>query len=191
VSAVTQDDFFTLPRRVFLDSSTLQTLQDYGGFVWEGESIPEDDRIFGVEGHPEELEALRGIFIVNERAMFEFALSENSLAEVEAKKDAAYLRWAFDVVDHWQSCLAGYEGSPFGATAAGIAAKLDSRRFGYLSVKDRALLRDALALDCDAFLTMERRLPKNERHLRRELGIRIVRPTEWWRLIAPWARLYV
>ena len=97
VCAVVLDDFFSLPRRVFLDSSTLQTLQDYGGFIWEGEPIPDNDRIFAIPGHPEEVQALRAIFTVNDRAMFEFPLSESSLAEVEAKNDSSYLRWAFDV----------------------------------------------------------------------------------------------
>jgi hypothetical protein len=33
--------FETLPRRIFLDSCTAQTLRDYGGFIYEGEPIIE------------------------------------------------------------------------------------------------------------------------------------------------------
>jgi hypothetical protein len=35
------------------------------------------------------------------------------------------------------------------------AAMRDEECFGYLSAKDKVLLRDALALECDAFLTIE------------------------------------
>ncbi len=36
---------------------------------------------------------------VNQRAMFEFALSENSLVAVSHKGDAGYLSYAYDVLD--------------------------------------------------------------------------------------------
>jgi hypothetical protein len=39
----------------------------------------------------------------------------------------------------------------------------DDRRFGMISVKDRRLLQEALDWHCDAFMTMERRLPTADR----------------------------
>lgn len=33
----------SLPRRIFLDSCTAQTLRDYGGFIYEGEPLAEAD----------------------------------------------------------------------------------------------------------------------------------------------------
>ncbi|MDH4270136.1 MAG: hypothetical protein OEV52_07565 [Dehalococcoidia bacterium] len=35
--------FEEMPRRIFLDSSTLQALQDYGGFLYENEPIDISD----------------------------------------------------------------------------------------------------------------------------------------------------
>ena len=70
--------FDALPRRVFLDSCTLQTLQDYGEFIWENVELSPSDCIHGIPGGYEELDALRAIFFVNQRAMFEFALSKAS-----------------------------------------------------------------------------------------------------------------
>ncbi len=35
--------FEDIPRRIFLDSSTLQTLQDYGGFLYENEPLAVTD----------------------------------------------------------------------------------------------------------------------------------------------------
>lgn len=60
-----------------------------------------------------------------------------------------------------------------------------------VSKKDWRLLRDALALDCDGFLTMERRLPTQAPVIARTTGLRVLRPTTYWSLLAPWARLYL
>ncbi len=68
--------------------------------------------------------------------------------------------------------------------------RLDETRFGYLSAKDKLLARDALALECDAFLTMERKLPKMADHIERELGLNVLRPPDYWALLEPWAALY-
>ncbi len=89
---MTQVPFESLPQRVFLDSSTLQMLQDYGGQVWENELIPDNDRIHSMPDGPATIDALRRIFFVNQRALWQFALSANSLREVAAKGDARYLQ---------------------------------------------------------------------------------------------------
>ena len=182
------EDFEQLPRRIFLDSSTLQTLQNYGELIWENEEISLTNRIWSVTNGIQNVEALRDIFFVNQRAGFEFALSDNSLAEVSEKKDAHYLQWAYDVLDHWLTCLE--EGAGISGKRANLAAKLDGNSFGYLGAGDRLLIKDAILLDCDAFLTMEQRLPKNAPHIQRELGLQILTPIQYWDMLRPWARLY-
>jgi hypothetical protein len=179
--------FESLPGRIFLDSSTLQTLQRYGEFIFENIEPAPGDRTWGMRGHFDEIDALRAIFQVNQRATFEFALSAHSFQEVVARRDPTYLRWAYDVLDHWQACLAesGFEG-----TGLARAVLLDHPSFGYLGAGDRQLLRDALELECNAFLTMERRLPQNADHLQRQLGIRVLRPTGLWSLLRPYAYLW-
>jgi hypothetical protein len=73
---------------------------------------------------------------------------------------------------------------------AALAARLDSRSIDYLSKEDKLLLQDALALECDAFLTMEKKLSKNAAHLRAVTGLQILRPPGYWELLEPWAALY-
>jgi hypothetical protein len=51
-------------------------------------------------------------------------------------------------------------------------------------------LRDAIELECDAFLTMEKKLARQAEHLRAELEIRVLRPPDYWALLEPWAALY-
>jgi hypothetical protein len=182
--------FDEIPTRIFLDSSTLQTLQTYGEFIWENCEVREDDRIRRVTDGLENLEALRSIFIINNRAQFEFALSDNSFIEVRDRGNHSYLQWAYDVLDHWQACLDSYAEAPFTDQGARLATRLDGTSFGYLGNKDRLLIQDAVRLECDAFLTMERRLPRNAAHIQRELGIRILTPIQLWEILRPWAGLF-
>jgi len=182
--------FDELPRRIFLDSSTLQTLQDYGEFIYDNCFPPETDRIYSIPDGFTNIDALRAIMFVNQRSNFEFALSYNSLQEVLARGDHTYLQWCLDVIDYWESCLGAYYPSPFSGVGDEIAKKLYNPSFGYLSHKDRLLLRDAITLECQAFLTMERRLPKNKEHIKEHLRILILQPIDYWSLLKPWTRLY-
>jgi hypothetical protein len=59
-----------------------------------------------------------------------------------------------------------------------------------LSKKDRLLLRQSVFLRCEAFLTVERRLPRNAAHLQREIGIRVLTPVTHWNMLRPWAALW-
>lgn len=176
-----------MPQRIFLDSSVLQTLLRYGGYLYDGESIPEEDPIHRDKQGPEKLEALRWIMAISERAPFEFALSENSFVEVRGSGSAKYLRWTYDVLDHWLICV---EESGIPETNQNMLAKLDTSAIGYLGVGDRALLKDALTFGCDTFLTMENKLPKNKKHLLEQLGIHVESPCEVWARIEPWAALF-
>jgi hypothetical protein len=179
--------FETLPRRIFLDSCTAQTLRDYGSYIYDAEPIEASDRIHRVSDGIANLEALRDIFAVNERAMFEWIVSRGSMEEAHAKRDPGHLQWLWDIADHSEVCLAS-EGPT--AESEALSDRLDEPKFGYLSKADRRLLQEAIALRCDAFLTVERRLPRNAPHLERELGIRILTPILHWDVLRPWAALW-
>lgn len=179
--------FEEIPRRIFLDSSTLQTLQDYGAFLYENEPLTVNDRIECDPKGIAKLETLRMIMQITERAPFQFALSENSFAEIRAREVSRYLGWAYDVLDHWLACREECEASRRNITAL---TALNSNSYGYLGEGDRSLLRDALRLDCDTFLTMENKLPKNAAHIERTLGIRVLTPIGFWDILQPWAALF-
>lgn len=179
--------FERLPRRIFLDSCTAQTLRNYGGYIYESEPIPDSDRIYRVTDGFANIEALREIFLVNERALFEWIVSHGSLQEAQDKRDPGHMRWLWDIADHSQVCL---EGDGPTTESEVLATRLDESKFGYLSEKDRLLLRHAIILRCEAFLTMERRLPRNAAHVEHELGIRILTPIAYWEMLRPWAGLW-
>ena len=168
-----------LPRRVYLDTNTLQTIFDYSGQVWEGEAFVAMDRDRTVPDLVHEVEALGQIMAVNQRAGFEFVVTEASLAEVSARGERSYAQWVLDVLDVWMVQSDGEEPAP-----------LSIERVGSVSLKDWNLLRDALAYRCDAFLTMERRLFSQASVIERRTKLRVLQPTTYWRLLRPWAALY-
>jgi hypothetical protein len=174
-----------LPRRIYLDTSVLQTVYDYGEVIWDGARLQATGRAARVQGLGEEVDALRMILLVNQRAMFEFAVTEASIGEVQGRNRAGYTQWVIDLQDTWLIQLAGEP-----TKAMQVSAIFNEPRFGNISGKDRKLLQDAVDTGCDAFLTMERRLPSAAEFVERQTGLRIMRPSTYWRLLAPWARLY-
>ncbi|MGO9483258.1 MAG: hypothetical protein ACLPX9_01565 [Rhodomicrobium sp.] len=89
--------FESLPRRIFLDSCTAQTLRQYGGYIYEGEPIPDSDRIHRVPEGIANVEALRNIFLVNERAQFEWIVSRASMREAYDKGEPGHMQWLRDI----------------------------------------------------------------------------------------------
>lgn len=178
----------SVPRRIFLDSCTAQTLRNYGGYIYEAEPIPDIDRIHRVTDGIANIAALRNVFVVNERALFEWIVSRGSMQEAHAKGDSGHMQWLWDIADHSEVCL---ESDGPTVESEALAGRLDEPQFGYLSEKDRLLLRHAIILRCEAFLTVERRLPRNAAHIERELGVRILTPIAHWEILRPWAALWL
>ncbi|ADB74025.1 hypothetical protein [Geodermatophilus obscurus] len=88
----------------------MQTLYDYGNVIWESEQFIPTGREAKVVGFAEELEARRLIFSVNERAQFDFIVTEASLQEVVARGQHGYTRWVHEVLDAWLVHSASEEG---------------------------------------------------------------------------------
>ena len=88
-----------LPKRMFMDSSVLQTLEDYGEYVYDGGELKYN---FAILKTPNglNLNALRYIMEVAQRINFEFALSKNSLNEVYAKHDFNYIQWTHEMLSY-------------------------------------------------------------------------------------------
>ena len=175
---LTRCSFDELPRRLFLDSSTLQRLESYGEYIYDGGSIEEHDRIWTIPYGFDNIEALRQIMLVGLRACFELVLSTSSFREVEDSGRVSYLTWAYEVLGYWHGLLRNYKEhgvAPFSGRGEKLAQKLRTPAFGYLSTKDALLVRDALLLECDAFITMDRKLAKNRGHLEKEVGLKLLK----------------
>ena len=183
-----------LPGRLFLDSSTLQALLTYGEYIYDGGVIETADRLWAIPNGFENIEALRKIMFVGRRALFELVISDNSLKEVSDRGRVDYLMWAYELLDYWQSKLAQYEDSgqaPYTGAGTVLAEKLKGDSFGYLSRKDALVIRDSILLECQAFITMDRKLAKNHDHIERELKLKVLEPVAYWKVLEPYARLFI
>lgn len=93
----------TLPRRLYLDTGLLQTLFDYGEQVWENQEFVAMERDRSVPDLKREVDALGSIMAVNERAGFEFVVTDASIREVDAQGIRTYATWVRDVLDNQQT----------------------------------------------------------------------------------------
>jgi hypothetical protein len=93
--------WLSLPRRTYLDTSTLQKLYDFGAEIFQGKPFEPGGRASRVQGLADEVDALRRIFMVNKRPMFEFVVTEASLREVVNRAHPGYTQWIYDVLGTW------------------------------------------------------------------------------------------
>ena len=115
---MTLDD---VPGRVFLDLSTLQSLQDYGEYIYDGGDISRENRIWLIPNGINNIEALRKIMLIGSRGSLQLVLSRNSLQEVMDRMNYDYLQWALEMLEYWENCLASYEDQSSAFTGHGVA----------------------------------------------------------------------
>jgi hypothetical protein len=194
--------FSELPGRLLLDTCILNLLQDEDEYLWEG-ILPEN---ILEEALDPDLRALRNIFIVNERASFQLVISPLTIAEVANVQDFGArerkVRWVLDVLDTWLITvddLMDREGQ--GGTVRTrfkLTPNLQLLESQLMTIKDfqrdpfdRLLLLQYQMANCDAFLTVDINTIWKHRKELGNLGIRVIKPSEFWDLIQPWARLWM
>jgi hypothetical protein len=189
-----------VPGRLLLDTCILNRLYDEDAYIFEGETDLNEAAI------PEDLRSLRAIFILNERAHFDFLISPLTVAEVANVQDFAdrqrRVRWVLDVLDRWLIMLdesgdrVAHGGSvrhrfkltpELQAFEAELMKIPDFRRGPF----DRLLLVQYQMGDCEAFLTTDRNTIWRHRSQLADLGVRVLTPSEYWELLRPWARLWL
>lgn len=193
--------FLSIPGRLLLDTCVLNTIQDEGAYIFEGE-IPE-----GMTGAeiPEDLKALRYIFQVNERAAFQFLVSPLTFAELANAKDIMWnqrrIKWALDVLDVWLIVLeetgdrvveGGTVRHRFKLTEE--LQELESRLMSNPDFRrdpfDRLLLIQYKMGNCDAFLTLDRNTIWRHKEWLLNEGIKVLSPSDFWAALKPYAALW-
>lgn len=179
-----------VPRRIFLDTCTFQALVDCGEFIFEGEGPPREDhyrpgtcpQVVRRADAVEILTSLQRIFLFNDRAQFDWIVSVGSLREVDAGDDRYRSAYVRDIIDHSLICL---NENPPSELAERMAAHVSGPKCGFFSKKDKRLLAEAAAAECDVFLTIEKRLPRMADAVLREIPLLITTPTGLWALLEP------
>ena len=194
--------FMNLPGRLLLDTCILNLLQDEDTYLWEGElpdGITEDQL-------DADLIALRKIFIVNERVSFQLVISPLTIAEVANIRDypdrEQKVRWVLDVLDTWLITVDDLlDRENQGGTVRhrfNLSERLQELECKLMTINDfrrdpfdRLLMLQYQMANCDAFLTVDLATIWKHRTELDAFGIRVLRPSEFWNLIQPWARLWM
>lgn len=167
-----------IPNRIFLDSNVLQYIHKYGEELFDNKKISKDtDNIKNIK-------SLRNILFIGKRGNLELVLSKNSLQEIKAKKDFQYKQWADEVFYYWLNRTKLYEkGETFLGEGEKVLKNINEKEFDYLSDDDKELVFDAIRLECDGFLTMDKKLWTKKDHIEKNLPIKILQPFEFWKLM--------
>jgi hypothetical protein len=98
------------PGRVFLDTSLLQVLHSYGGFIYDADDIDAHAPLWSVPDGVTNVEAPRDIVRVWGHGQFQLALAKASMREVTDRSHWGFLHWANEMKtdgDDWAGVVRG------------------------------------------------------------------------------------
>lgn len=169
-----------LPLRVFLDTNVVNFVLDHGACIFEGEAPPESLSKTDLA----DLQALHLIFLTGERAHWELAVSPLTYQEISQTPDLNRRKdlehWFGEVWCYWRDCFAE-DGTLNDAYAEELEQKLaDSSLLQCFPDKsDRALICHAIAYQCDAFCTRDRKTILKKLKGAPKLPLEVLSPSEW------------
>ncbi len=181
-----------LPRRVFVDTNVVNFIVDHDAYIFEGE----DNGIANLSPRDRaDLEGLRLVFETGQRAHWEMVVSDATSAEILATADEhrrrVLLRLFEELWVYWRDCFAE-DGALCDRHASELARKLESG--GVLSMfpdaSDRQLLAHAIAYECDAFCTRDRKTISRNVDRSPRLPFEIISPAVWGERIEKVAPLF-
>lgn len=188
-----------VPGRVFLDTCIINTLHDEGGYIFDADD-PVDD------SDPASLEALRIIFMANQRAAFQLMISPLSIMEIANTQDTgtmlSLLNWVLELRKHWAVVLddTGDRAAEGGTVRHRfkLSPELQGTESELMAIPDlkrdpvdRLLLLEYKMANCDAFMTNDRNtIWRHREQLLANHGIRVVIPDDYLTIIKPFLGLW-
>ena len=181
-----------IPGRVFLDTSVVNFVLDFGEQIHDTAPPPENLSEYQLR----DIDALCNIFRTGKRASWRLAVSPHTYYEVLGTNDATRQywleNWFFEVWEYWREIVNQNNDLPTFIEAENLRVKIMSS--GILDIlpdfSDRVLLIDAAVYRCDCFCTRDWVTVLKHRDNLKGIGIPIVTPSEWWNMIKPYAGLW-
>jgi hypothetical protein len=180
-----------VPRRVFLDTNVVNFVLDHDGCIFENE-VPR----LGLSIHDlADIDALQLIFATGQRAHWELAVSPITYAEILATTNIdrknSLQRWFGEIWAYWRDCF-NEDGTLSDVYAHELATKLDATTFLAIfpDAIDRELISHAIAYECDAFCTRDRRTILKHVGRSEKLPLEIISPAEWGQRVQKVAGLF-
>lgn len=177
------EQFEQIPGRVFLDTCVVNLLIDHSETIHDNcaPSTLLTERVAS------DVEALRNLWIVGQRAQWQLAISPLTYHEVTETTRPDQRRklqaWFFELWAYWQEALATETILPQSPSSLSNLHLLPD-------ANDRRLVIDSVMYNCDAFCTRDWSTILRHRTALSDLGVRIITPTEWWRAIKRWAGIW-
>jgi hypothetical protein len=181
-----------IPGRAFLDTSVVNFILEFGDQIHDGAPNPEGLNTYQIE----DIDALHNIFLTGRRADWQLAISPFTYYEIahtsDPNKRMGLSRWFLEVWDHWIGIVENDDGFPTLIEAEKLRRTLlTSNDFDELpDIHDRILLVDALVYRCDCFCTRDWNTMLRKRDRLIGVGMPVLRPSEWWGKIRPFAGLW-
>ena len=180
-----------VPGRVFLDTCVVNFMLEFGEQIHDSADLPP----VGAR-EAADIEALRDLWVVGQRAMWQVAISPYTYSEIARTKDEEKLRqlhmWFQELWQYWRSTIEQTDDLPSFIEAEDIRVR--TLISDYLSclpdVADRVLVCDALVYRCDLFCTRDWTTVLKHRAELSGLPMEIVTPSEWWAKVRPYAGLW-
>lgn len=133
--------------------------------------------------------------------MFQVVVSPITIGELSAIGDfhdrERRVRWALDVLDHWQITLWHIEDKTVRQRRT-LTRELSHLEKELLKVSDfrrspydRLILLETRMANCDALLTVDYATILRHRKVLASLGIVVLSPSQFWEILKPWARLWL
>ena len=186
-------DLKDIPGRAFLDTSVVNFVLDHGEQIHDGAELPRN--ISKRAAH--DIEALRYIFLTGQRASWQFSVSPYTYKEVICTRNPSrryFLEnWFFEIWHYWREIIEQNNDLPSFIEAEKVRIELLASGFLDIlpDIEDRLLICDAIVYRCDCFCTRDWNTILRHRDALQNLPIKIITPSEWWRLIEPYSGLWV
>lgn len=195
-------EFSDLPGRLLLDTNVLNVVYDEGAFIFDNVQ-PVNNLCCS---QLTELEALRCIFAVNQRAKFQLVVSPVTVLEILNEQNIqsiqAKLFWTYDMLNHWLVMLdqindRAVEGGSYrhrfklNQNLQAIEEQLMKISSLRRDPLDRLLMLHYKMGNCDAFVTLDRKTIWRHRKQLNDLGITVILPSEYWEMLKPWAGIWL
>lgn len=178
--------FKDIPCRVFLDTNIINCLIKWSHCVFEHEAPPT-----GIdETLQTDIVSLMHVFYVGSYAMWDIVTSERAIEEISRTRNqdlrAELLEYGLNLLNALD------EKDDDGRYARDLVRRLRDSPFvaGLPDANDRELVSQAVALQCDAFCTRDRRTIYSKKDTLRALPLKVLTPSGWWDQVKPWAGLW-
>jgi len=182
-----------IPGRIFLDTSVVNFILDFGEEIHDG-AVPPDNLN---QRQRSDIDALYNMFLTGARAFWQLAISPQTYHEVMGTNNPMRRHWLdnwfFEIWEYWRGLVAQNDDLPTFIEAEDLRVKLlASDMLDELpDLADRILIVDAVVYRCDCFCTRDWKSILRHRDNLRGVGIPMLTPTEWWKMVEPYSGLWI